>query len=156
MADSIRDNGGASSHGLGWPLPPARDKFGLPSASLGESETERVERIIAVTDFIRDVYAAAVGHLGERAAKTVWAEVAKSKRGRPAGQAREPDVDAYLLRLYDHCCVVVQGVDRTSLPRRMGEYLKKTHPHQFPVEITSIEQRIRRLLRRREQERRPG
>jgi hypothetical protein len=96
-----------------------------------------------------EVYEVAIFQFGEPRAKAIWAGIPKAKPGRPKGVTRDPAGDAYLLRIYDACLVVVQGAEVKTLPRRIAKYMTEKHPKRFPVAAASLEQRIRRLLKAR-------
>jgi hypothetical protein len=124
----------------------ALDKLLVPGPGLGPS-TNSVGHD-ALMALPRKTYEVLVFHFGKTRAKTIWAGVPKAKPGRPKGVVRDPEGDASFLRIFDYC--YARGAEVKTLPRRMAKYFTSEHPHQYPISQDSLEQHIRRLLKRRE------
>lgn len=137
---------------------PKYDKFGLPLIwTAAETELEKADRFMAVMTLLREVYDSAVYQLDAKLAEFVWKQTikgrVKSKVGRPKGRRKNPAQDAELLRLYDAWCSQVDEKKQGSIPRLLAKELKADRPKEFPSIVSSIETRIRRLIRERENER---
>lgn len=98
------------------------DIFGLHRPSLlgsaCESEADRLKRVAAVENGVRDAFAAAVDHLGEEEARQLFRRmIRRPKRG--LGKMLAPDRDARLLREYDAACQ--KGETTAALARRLHD-----------------------------------
>jgi len=137
-----------------FPPGPEFDRFGLPLnwSLLGETEDQRIDRMASVIGAVGELYTVAVRHLGKQFAREVWKAAAKGRPGRPKGR-KDPERDELLLKMYDR---FVSGKDekaRKSVPRELAEFVKCKGADLFPATTGAIEQRIRRLLKAREQDR---
>jgi hypothetical protein len=121
------------------------DIFGLHQLSLlgeaCESETEKQKRIATVEKGVVAAFKAAVGHLGEEAARRLFARVVRRpKRGQ--GKILAPDRDARSLK--EHDAAIRNGETVAALARRLradGIELGNT--------AGAIETQIRKLVKER-------
>ena len=148
----------------------AVDKFGLPThwTFLSESEQECRDREATARNLLREVLEVAAQHLGCQQVSEEWSRFARtkglspnSKGGRPTGPAA-PDIDKSLLEEWDLRASQLAPDARRSLLKAIAEdvanrktpWARETRDQLAKTSGTSaeaIEQRIRRLLREREQ-----
>jgi hypothetical protein len=74
----------------------------------------------------------------------------RRKLGRPKGVRSNLEQDVELLREYDAAILQMDVKKRPSAPRLVAEHMKQTRPHEFPIDVASIEKRLRKRIKDRE------
>jgi hypothetical protein len=124
-------------------IPP--DIFGLKRLSLlsSETETERATRVATVERGVAAAFKAVVEHLGEDAARQLFASLLRRPKRGP-GKALAPDRDARLL--IEHDAAAQAGETVAALARR----LHKSGP-KLGNTPEAIATQIRRLVKKRKE-----
>src|SRR6516162_7498105 len=97
----------------------------------------------------KDIHRAILLLWGEEEGRQLWKDLDKKPRGKAKGST-QPQQDRILLRLYD-VMASEPGQDIKSLPRKIAEWLSSG----TGKTTGAIEKRLRRLLKQRDEKRRP-
>jgi hypothetical protein len=122
----------------------------VPTIFNGE---ELRERAAAVKWIARNVFTAAVSHLGEEEARRIFESTTRPPRSQKVRGAHDPDDDQDLLKQYD--AEIAKAPERAkAAPRELAERrIKKDLPFRKEA-VDTLAKRIRRLRDRREREQR--
>ena len=124
---------------------PELDRFGLPTSWTVLTDDTAV-REAAVADRVRELFAAAVRHLGEREARELFHEASKGKRARPR-KVHLSASDRELLAIYDARVPGLTPHQVRALPRQIAT---ERATHMRPAGAT--EKHLRRLLNHRDEQ----